>query len=176
MPLPGVLSAKLMLNPGGWGGLQERKSWQRATPRKCQPRAQLQAAGTGSSQKSLMYEKHSESSRSGTAVQGWIPIPALWLTGSDTGWPLISPHIPNFFMALILQVGRLRHRRQSRQPYPVLSYRLGVPVWNILPLRFGQLMFIVQVSKGTSSTKPSRSLSALIHKMRKWETSILRLE
>lgn len=117
---------KIILNPGGGKGISEKEeiSAEAPRPRKCQARAQLQAAGTCTSSV-VGYVRNAQKAAS---CRFKSSVPALRLTNSDSGWLFISPNVPDLFIALILY--------QSRQPYTFLSCRLEVPVWNILPPLF----------------------------------------
>lgn len=44
-----------------------------------------------------------------------------------TSWLLIFPNFPDFLIALILQLGRLRHRGQSIQLCPFFAFQTGSP-------------------------------------------------
>lgn len=120
------LRAKLVLNPGGGKGISEKEeiSGEAPRPRKCQARAQLQAAGTCTSSVAG-YVRNAQKEAS---CRFKSSVPALRRTDSDSGCLFISPNVPDFFIALLLY--------QSRQPYTFLSCRLEVPVWNILPPLF----------------------------------------
>lgn len=126
MPFPvgRDVSAKLMLNPGGGGRGARSPRKRRSGQRRHAP--EMPASGPAPSswhqwQQQSLVVRNAQKAAAGSSLDS---IPALRLTGSDTGWLFISPNVPDFCIALISHLGRLRHRGQSRQPCPFLSCRL----------------------------------------------------